>query len=394
MSAIPDLERLSGLIDFVYRGATELVLWPEIVSAASVWLGSPKGMIYTPLHGPEQKGVYFQHGLADDFFELYKARYQSVDLWTEQVVRRKLFTEGNVILGTDLVPHATLMNSQWCADCLELGDISRLLTSVVFGVPALGADTRNTDLPTACSFYRGRSDQDFIEDDRRKLMLLVPHLSRALAVMSRLRQSDARIAASLSSLDKLSIAVLLMSGSGEVLFLNKAATEMLSDADEIWLERAPTRRGLGRLIAKAASVNRALSRALSTAKQTNDVLHFSSVIKIPAARSGHGWSVQLSRVSPGSVFSADGQVPDVIAFLTDTKGPLHFAPELLCVSYRLTPAEARVAVAATASQTVEQIAEGLSVGVNTVKTQLKHVYEKTGVASRAELVRLLLNLQR
>lgn len=112
MSAIPDLERLSGLIGFVYRDATEPVLWPEIVAAASVWSGSPKGMIYTPLHWPEQKGVYFQHGLADDFFELYKARYQSVDLWTEQVVRRKVFTEGNVILGTDLVPHATLMNSQ------------------------------------------------------------------------------------------------------------------------------------------------------------------------------------------------------------------------------------------------------------------------------------------
>ena len=67
MSAVPDLERLSALIDFVYRGATEPGLWPDIVAAASDWLGSPKGMIYTPLHGPEQKGIYFQHGLPDDF---------------------------------------------------------------------------------------------------------------------------------------------------------------------------------------------------------------------------------------------------------------------------------------------------------------------------------------
>ena len=111
MSAVSDLERLSALIDFVYRGATEPALWPEIVAAASVWLESPKGMIYTPLHGPEQKGIYFPHGLSDDFFELYKTRYQSVDMWTEQVVQRKLFTEGNVILGTDLVPHDTLMKA-------------------------------------------------------------------------------------------------------------------------------------------------------------------------------------------------------------------------------------------------------------------------------------------
>ena len=192
MSAAPDLERLSELIDFIYSGATEPALGPEIVAAASGWLESPKGMIYTPLHGPEQKGIYFPHGLSDDFFELYKARYQSVDMWTEQVVKRKLFTEGNVILGTDLVPHDTLMESQWYADCLRLGDISRLLTSAVFGLPALGADPRGADLPTACSFYRGRNDADFTEVDRRKLTLLVPHLSRALAVMSRLRQSDAR----------------------------------------------------------------------------------------------------------------------------------------------------------------------------------------------------------
>jgi len=315
-------------------------------------------------------------------------------MWTEQVVERKLFTEGNVILGTDLVPHATLIKSQWYADCLELGGIARLLSSVVFGLPALGANPATADLPTACSFYRGRDDADFTEDDRRKLTLLLPHLSRALAVMSRLRQSDARVAASLASLDKLSAAVLLMSGSGEVLFLNKAATAMLSGTDELWLERSPTRRGLGRLVAKAAAVNRALARALSTAKQMDGVLHFSSVIKVPTGLPGHEWSIQLSRVSPGSSFSADGQVPDVIAFLTDTKGPMDLAPELVCLNYGLTRAEARVAVAATASKSVEQIAEGLSVGVNTVKTHLKHIYGKTGVASRAELVRLLSNLQR
>jgi DNA-binding CsgD family transcriptional regulator len=151
---------------------------------------------------------------------------------------------------------------------------------------------------------------------------------------------------------------------------------------------------MGKLVAKQPAVNRALARALSTANEEGAVQHFSSVIKVPTSLPGREWAIQLSRVSPGSGFSADGQVPDVIAFLTDAKGPLDLAPELLCLSYGLTRAEARVAVAATASHSIERIAEGLSVGVNTVKTHLRHVYEKTGVRSRAELVRLLLNLQR
>ena len=168
---------------------------------------------------------------------------------------------------------------------------------------------------------------------------------------------------------------------------------MLSDSDDLWLERAPTRRGLGMLVAKSAAVNRLLAGALAMAKQTDDVLHFSSVIQIPTILPGQAWSIQFSRVSPGSAFSADRKVPDVIAFLTDTKGPLNLAPELLCLSYGLTRAEARVAVAVSASQPIEQIAEALSISVNTARTHLRHVYEKTGLSSRAEFVRLLVNLQ-
>jgi hypothetical protein len=110
LSQVSELERLSDLIGFIYRGATEPSLWPEIVADASAWLGSPKGMLYTPLHGPEQGGIYFQHGLSDFFLELYKAKYQSVDMWTQGVVRQDLFKEGNVILGTDVVPHNTLVD--------------------------------------------------------------------------------------------------------------------------------------------------------------------------------------------------------------------------------------------------------------------------------------------
>ena len=113
MSSVQDLERLSSLIDHVYHGATDASLWPDIVAHACDWLGAPKGMLYTPLHGPEQGGVYFQHGLTDHFLELYKSRYQSVDMWTQQAVRLDLFKEGNVVLGTDLVPHQTLVSSQW-----------------------------------------------------------------------------------------------------------------------------------------------------------------------------------------------------------------------------------------------------------------------------------------
>jgi DNA-binding CsgD family transcriptional regulator len=51
----------------------------------------------------------------------------------------------------------------------------------------------------------------------------------------------------------------------------------------------------------------------------------------------------------------------------------------------LTPAEARVASLVARGCTNGEVAERLFVSVNTVKTQLGHVYAKLGLANRTEL---------
>jgi DNA-binding CsgD family transcriptional regulator len=58
-------------------------------------------------------------------------------------------------------------------------------------------------------------------------------------------------------------------------------------------------------------------------------------------------------------------------------------------SRTLTPAEARVAGLIAEGRSVEEITGSLSVSSNTVRTQLKSVFTKTGVGRQAELVTLL-----
>ncbi len=55
----------------------------------------------------------------------------------------------------------------------------------------------------------------------------------------------------------------------------------------------------------------------------------------------------------------------------------------------LTPTERRVTRAAAAGRSTRQIARTLRMGVETVRTHLKHVYLKLGVRNRAELARAL-----
>jgi DNA-binding CsgD family transcriptional regulator len=63
--------------------------------------------------------------------------------------------------------------------------------------------------------------------------------------------------------------------------------------------------------------------------------------------------------------------------------------ELLQALFDLSPAEARVAGLIAEGQAVDSIADSLAVTPNTVRTQLKAIFTKTGVGRQAELASLL-----
>lgn len=66
--------------------------------------------------------------------------------------------------------------------------------------------------------------------------------------------------------------------------------------------------------------------------------------------------------------------------------------ELLKSVYGLTPAEARVAIALLEGGSARNVADYLNVSPHTVRTQLKQIYAKLGVDTRARFVKLMLEL--
>ena len=58
--------------------------------------------------------------------------------------------------------------------------------------------------------------------------------------------------------------------------------------------------------------------------------------------------------------------------------------------YNLTPAEARLTLALLEGKGLEWAAEQISLSVNTARTHLKRIFEKTRTHRQAELVRLIL----
>lgn len=67
-------------------------------------------------------------------------------------------------------------------------------------------------------------------------------------------------------------------------------------------------------------------------------------------------------------------------------------PELLQNTHGLTPAEARVAIILTEGGSAQEVADRLGVSFNTVRTQIREIYAKLGVDTRARFVKLMLEI--
>lgn len=68
-------------------------------------------------------------------------------------------------------------------------------------------------------------------------------------------------------------------------------------------------------------------------------------------------------------------------------------PELLQGAYGLTPAEARVAIVLLEGSSARNVADYLNVSHHTVRTQIKQIYDKLGVDTRARFVKQVLGLE-
>jgi DNA-binding CsgD family transcriptional regulator len=98
--------------------------------------------------------------------------------------------------------------------------------------------------------------------------------------------------------------------------------------------------------------------------------------------------VFVTPLPAASPFTQDWQTPLALVLVMEA-GKNVSALQLLGKLYDLSPAELRVAAALLAGKSPEEYALEADVTINTVRTQLKNLFQKTGTHRQSELVAVL-----
>lgn len=225
------------------------------------------------------------------------------------------------------------------------------------------------------SVHRPARDAAFDAADRVKLDELYGHVLRILR-LRRLLDHERQEAVRLTSMvDGSGRAMLIVDGHLRVLRASAAALRCLEARDGLWVHHG------GFVISRSATAD-AVRRTVKAMIDRRPVARLAFLCLRPSGKPSYRLIVL-----PAGNAGKDGA-------LIVIEDPASAYPEVgnlqaIGDAYGLTPAELAIVEGLLQGKNLNEIAEMRAVGRETIKTQLKSLFDKTGTNRQAELVRLL-----
>ena len=223
----------------------------------------------------------------------------------------------------------------------------------------------------------------YSDDDKAALQYLLPHMSRGAELHRLVTRLEQLYGAVLAVLDKLLVGLVVLDMRGRVVLANTVARRTVEESGALRITSA------GRLRATDAAVDLNLRELIVTTMKTVQESGMSDGGTLVAA-AGPARDDVLLEVMP----IRDDGLPDrdnvrgVAVFIIDPNHSLPLNTAGLARIFSLSPAEHAVTDALVNGAKPNEIAEERGTSFETVRSQIKAVYRKTGATSGSDLIRL------
>ncbi|MEE1658423.1 helix-turn-helix transcriptional regulator [Microvirga sp. CF3062] len=360
---MPTPFQLVELIEAIYQASTDSEAWNTVGTRLAEQFQSTASLF---IHDATSQSVIvdMSSGFEEEYVSSYKQHFVSINPLIPETLA---LPDGTVARMFEAVSKRELERTEYFNDWLRP---QRLKYSVGTSL-GLG-----DNMSMFVAFHRFNGDRDYSDSEVRAFAQLVPHFRRALHINDRLGAQHNLVAAQFKGLDQMGVGILLLNRDGTLDDANIEGEHLLKTHrllstrfGRISIGNPDKDNELKRVLKKA--IDQRVAQTISIGSSGEEDLNGTIV---PVSGSG-SWQ-------------APGQVKALLLFnrqRTSTRRSSQYLQDV----YRLTGAETRLLEAISAGQTLNEYCQSHQLSRNTVKTQLKCLFEKTQVSRQADLIRIV-----
>lgn len=359
---------LLALIDLIYQAAIDVRVWPGVLVRLAGFLNCTRAALVRW----DMDGCWDSVFTGEPFDpDAFARSFEFNPLWPATLGS----AAGSVLVDRALVGRDTFLCSAYFNEFCVPHDLFASIAVKVRHEPNSSA---------VLCLGRPRRAGEFEVPESDLIGRLSPHLLRAVEINKRLTGLATDLPRFELALERLERPTMIVNANSRICFANRAARMLLAAADGLRSDRDGLSAAMPRL---TADLRRLIARA--AAAPEDGAAGGMLFLHRPSLR--RALSVLVAPLPVGNAAPFLGpSVGAALILVADPERTPAVLPEQLRQLYRLTPAEATVALNLSAGDTPRTIAERLGIARPTVAAHLASIFKKTGTNRQTELVRLIL----
>jgi DNA-binding CsgD family transcriptional regulator/PAS domain-containing protein len=307
--------------------------------------------------------------------DAYDQHWGAFDPWGRRLRQRRA-APGAVILGDEMVPHSELQRTAFYADFGRRYDLVRCIAGTIEVAP---------EILSVITIGRTEGHRPFGTEESALLSALMPHLQRALQLHRRIATAEAVSNDLAGVVESTTRAVLLVNAAGKVTWMNGSAERLTAARDGLSVEAHELRAARG---ADTTRLRALLAAAAATSAGQGTSAGGAIALGRPTGR--RPLMALVAPLPPRPAFFSRIATAVAMVVVTDPERVVISGDETLRMLFGLTAGEAALTRLLAQGDTVTEAAARLGLRVDTIRTRLKTIFEKTGTHRQADLVRVVL----
>jgi DNA-binding CsgD family transcriptional regulator/PAS domain-containing protein len=368
--------RFLRLLDTLYEAALEASAWPLFLNRLCEELDGHSACLLSYDATEQRARANVAVGLDPTAPRVYSQHYGALDPWARSLRSAGQLKGGIVRTGESVIDRASLRKTEFYIDYGRPYGIVHNVFALEFEPSA--------STGFVLTVIRGDRAEPFGDGAVDVVNALKPHVQRALGIQSRLTGAFVPGREVGDVLEHLQFGVILLNAAGQVVFVNRMASEIAAACDGLRLEGCTLR-------ASHRDATPVLQRMIASVlnPQSPGPPGRGGTLALPRRSSKRPLALTIAPLpaNPERVGTANATA---VVFVVDPERQTEPTVETIRRLYGLTEMESQMARLIATGQSVKEAADHLRITESTARTHLKRILGKTQTRRQSQLVRLLL----